>query len=147
MSVEWFDGVDKYDVMTTTTLPQTFPGASITERVAQELSSVFNVGVGVEYIFTDQFTAYSGLTTDQSAAVPGTETRHSASTWDIYHISSGAAIRFSGLDLTLGLRYSFGSQDVERVYSPDDAVRSDPLEGGEVVYRAWKGIIGFAFSI
>ena len=147
VSAEWFDGVDKYSVLDASAVPAVFPGATITARASQELASVFNVGAGVEYQFDNHFTGYGAFTTDRSAAVRDTETKHSASTWDIYHVSSGAAFRIAGLDLTLGLRYSFGSQNLADSHESLPSIGNDLLAGSTIVYRAWKGIIGFAFSI
>ena len=147
ISAEWFDRVEKYDVMDTNTLPIVFPGSSVARRVAYELSSVFNVGAGVEYKFADNLTGYGSFTTDKSAAVPGTDTRHTVSTWDIYHISSGTALRIRGLDLTLGARYSFGNKDLGTSYASVPSLIGDPLAGSKIVYRAWKIIVGFAFSL
>jgi hypothetical protein len=146
MSAEWFDGVDKYDVVDTSADPGVFPGSTIARRVSQELASVLNVGAGVEYKFSENWTAYGAFTSDQSAAVRGTETRHSASTWDIYHVTTGAALRIAGLDLTLGVRYSFGSQNLGDSYESVPSIGGDLLAGSKIVYRAWKGIVGFAFG-
>ncbi len=147
VSAEWFDGVDRYDILDASSLPTDFPESMIARQVACELSSVFNIGAGLEYKFMDQLTGYCSVTTDRTAAVPGTDTRNALSTWDIYHISAGAALGISGLDLTLGARYSLGDGDLGTRFASVPSLVGGPLAGSKIIYRAWKIIVGFAFSL
>ena len=94
-----FDGVDGYDVMDASALPTAFPESMITRTAWRRVVVVFNIHAGLEYKFKDQLTGYWSVTTDRSAAVPGGTPRHALSTWNIYHISIGAALDIGGLDL------------------------------------------------
>jgi hypothetical protein len=149
-SAEWFNAVRRYDVLDTTNLPDEPPGIALTQRLSDERESLFNVGIGVEHFFRRDFEAYGSFTTDFSAVAPGTDARHSLSTWDIYHVVGGAAVQVHGLELTGGLGYSFGSADTR---PSDDLINIAPeafasqLSNREVQYRRLKYIIGFAFSI
>jgi hypothetical protein len=147
VSAEWFHSVDRSEVMAMSGVPEVPLGSTIARRTVYELSSVLNIGAGFEYKLSDKFTGYGSLTTDRSAAVPGTESRQFASTWDIYHVSSGAALRLRGVDLTLGARYSFGGRDFASSFESVPALGGDPMAGSKIAYRAWKVIVGFAFSL
>jgi len=150
-SAEWFNAVDKYQVLDATELPGEFPGLSITQRVTQELKSVLNWGIGVEHMFSRKYTGYASFIVDRSASVPGTTTKNTISTWDIYHFSGGAAFRIAGLDLTTGIQYARGSDNVVLGFIPGSGSGIDVPIGGQtdtkVVYQRVLFIIGFAFSL
>ena len=146
VAAEWFNGVDKFDVLDTTNLPRDFPGASLTERVTQELGSVFNIGAGVEYSFNENVDGFASFVTDNSAAVPGSDARVSVSNWDIYHLTTGAAIVIYGLDLTLGIEYAFGSAPHEPTFDFVEDIIGESLKT-TTIYRDWKAIVGFSFTL
>jgi hypothetical protein len=149
LTAEWFDGVAPYAVMETTNIPQVPPGLTLTQRLTQELRAVTNVGVGMEYQLSDQWHLFGSFATDFSAATANSTSNHSLSSWNLYHLTGGAAFKISGLDLTAGLGHSFGNEDGELL--------EDTVVGGQVIgagpiagrfsYRAWRLIIGFAFSV
>jgi hypothetical protein len=151
LSAEWFNAVDKYQVLDASDLPQKFPGVSVTQRVTQELKSVLNWGVGVEHMFSKKYTVYGSLVVDRSAAVPGTSTKNTISTWDIYHFSTGAAFRIAGLDLTTGIQYARGSDNVILRFIPGSGSGIDIPIGDQtdtkVTYQRVLFIVGFAFSL
>ena len=92
---------------------------------------------------------YGSFVTDFSAATSTPESNFALSTWDIFTVTSGAAFTVSGLDLTSGIGYSFGRDDLESLIK--DPVSGEVLRGspirGQIRYRKWKYLIGFAFSI
>jgi hypothetical protein len=149
LTAEWFDGVQPYAVMKTANVPQVPPGLTLTQRLTQELRAVTNVGIGMEYRLSDQWHLYGSFATDFSAATENNTSNHSLSSWNLYHLTGGAAFTISGLDLTAGLGHSFGNEDAELL---EDAILdlqvidAGPI-AGKVNYRAWRLIIGFAFSV
>ena len=69
---------------------------------------------------------------------------------DIYHFTAGSAFQIKGLDLTLGLSYSFGNDAVEvpgNLENPnEDSLIGDENGTVDVGYSQWLFIVGFSFS-
>ena len=64
-------------------------------------------------------------------------------------MSSGAAFTVSGLDLTLGVSYGWGSDDLRSTLELPEGegiIGTEPFDG-LVEYRRLTYVIGFAFSI
>lgn len=147
-TMEWFNGVREYTVLDAQPFTVQTTGRIVDPSVTAELKDVVNFGVGLERHFKEHVAAYTSFITDFSAAVPNTTTNATRSTWDVYQVSLGLAGRVSGLDLTLGGAYSWGSDTVTiSTFTPDE---SDVL-GGErqqpVKYRNIKVFVGFAFAL
>jgi hypothetical protein len=148
-TVEWFDAVPQYAVLESSTIPEGPPAVTITRRLSQELRSVTNFGVGTEFFITEYWNGYASFATDFSAAPTNSTVGHSLSSWDLYHITAGAALAIGGLDVTLGVNHSFGSDDVKP--PAESPVSGNGLESllwnGTMKYKAWKIIVGFAFTV
>jgi len=150
-SAEWFDGVDRYQILDAANLPAEFPGASIAQRVTQELDPVINWGIGIQHVFSRAWTGYLSFLTDCSAAPEDSPAMNSVSTWDLYHISTGGAFRVKGLDLTAGFQYARGKEDIQVGFVPgqgwDNEIPIGLQKNTDVTYQRLLFIIGFAFSI
>ncbi len=114
--------------------------------VTQELASVINLGLGLEWLYSSRFKGYASFTTDYSAKKRGTETNLSLTDWDIHHLVTGAefAVKKSALTVGLGLL----------VRRPGDRQRPaileragvdgmwDPFDGLKFRYATYKLIVG-----
>jgi hypothetical protein len=126
-SAEWYDAVDKYFVLDTEPFLAQQPGEIITNDLTHELKSIVNYGFGIDFFSSENLILSGSFVTDFTARVPETETNHSVSTWNIYHISGGATFKVGNSDLTLGLEYAFGSKNIEQVIDINDPRnRKDP---------------------
>jgi len=146
-SAEWFDRIDRFDVLDPTPFLEASNG-SFAASLRQQLDSVLNVGFGYERRLTSDLKIYGAFATDFTANVRDPEIRNTISTWDIYHFTTGAAFGIGDTRFTLGVGYSFGGDKV-RLGILDPEVEL-PLIGAQrdadVSYRRWKFILGFEFG-
>lgn len=120
VSAEWYDAVDKYFVLETEPFSAQGSGEIITNDLTHELKSIINYGFGIDFFSSESLILSGSFVTDFTARVPETETNHSVSTWNIYHISGGTTFKIGNTDLTLGLEYAFGSKNIEQVININD---------------------------
>ncbi len=150
VSVEWFNGMDEYDVLPARTFTSQTGGDTLINQVYQELKSVLNVGVGIQHTFDKSFTVNASFTTDFSANVPGSDSNLSLASWDIYHFMVGSSFLIDKSKITLGLGYSFGNdyKNNDKLFSsdklPGDIPDNSPDEF-EFTYQSYKFVVGFSF--
>ena len=148
-SAEWFAGMAKYEVMRGEDFTIQSTGDTKPLSITQELDSVLNFGVGIEYIFTPKLKTYASFTTDFSAADPNSDTNLSISSWDIYHMMAGADFTLGSFAFTLGIGYAFGDR-ITQQFTEEDALEArefleGTLSGLEYQYSNFKFVLGFAF--
>ena len=92
---------------------------------------------------------YGAFATDFSATASRPGVANGVATWDTYHLTGGTAFEVGGTRFTLGLTYSFGS-DQQRVGPPGIDERLPGLAAGardsKLSYRRFRFILGFAFG-
>jgi len=148
-SAEWFAHSSPYTVVDAAEFTAQSTGEMLSTDVTQELASVLNTGIGLEWFYSPRFKGYASFNTDYSAKNPRTATNISLTDWDIYHIVTGAEIAIKNSALTVGLGYSFGSREIGS--RPDILEREelegfwDPFESLKFRYSTYKLIVGFAF--
>jgi hypothetical protein len=114
LSAEYFDEVEKYDLINDTDDPlnglSTNPELT-TIIIGQSNEQVLNVGIGIEKKWKRKYTRFYGFRTDFSPR-SFFELREGvsflASTPNIYHISTGVAYSYRKSQFSLGLDYGFG---------------------------------------
>jgi hypothetical protein len=147
VSAEWFNKVKKYQPLDLASFTSQSSGEMIQKEINQQFKSILNAGVGVDYIHNDKISFASGITTDFSANVEGLKSNISLSTWDIYHLSAGTYFKVGSAEITLGLSYSSGSDNIKQIADIDDpnlpegSVR--PIT--DVDYTRIKVLFGFVF--
>ncbi len=147
-SAEYFTNLSEYDVMDL----QDFEGQSTGDTVAFDLThrleAVLNAGLAFEHNFTPTFTGYGSFRTDFSARPAGSGFDISTTSWDIYHLTAGAAFRIGSADLTVGLGFGWGEKAgvalVEDVGDADQLL-SPLFNGGEVKYRSARLLFAFSY--
>jgi long-subunit fatty acid transport protein len=148
-SAEWFTSTAKYEVIRGEDFTIQSSGKKRPTSLTHELKSVLNYGIGVEYIFNPKLKTYASFTTDFSANVPYSDTNFSLSSWDIYHLMTGADVKLKNLSFTLGIGYAFGNHMTERFTDEETIAAREFLEstltGLEYKYSSFKFIVGFAF--
>lgn len=147
-SAEWFDDMDKYEVMSVEDFPAQSSGEMLSNNLTHELDSVLNYGIGIEYNFNQNLTIYSSFCTDFSAQKPGSDTNLSISDWDIHHIQGGTTFKIKRSEFTLGLGYAWGKKPTEQKYDIPEDIEEGYLgfiKDLEFKYSSIKFIIGFAF--
>jgi hypothetical protein len=145
-SAEWYDAISNFFVMDTEPFVSQGSGETLTNDLTHELKSVTNYGFGVDFFSSESLILSGSFVTDFSARIPGTETNLTVSTWDIYHISGGTTFKVGNSDLTIGLEYAFGSEDINQqidITDPGNNENSDIVKQSEVTIRRMKILIGF----
>jgi len=150
-SAEWFDKVDRYDVLDTRVFTGQSDGKVYLNRVDSELKSVLNYGFGAEFYLNENLDLFVSYVSDFSAARENTSTNMTVSTWDIYHLSGGASFSIGRSEFTLGINYAFGSGKAKGpVNLPDGDIKdtlTEILENSDLDYTRLKLLIGFSIEI
>jgi hypothetical protein len=145
-SAEWYDAVDKFFVLETEPFTSQSSGEILTNDLTHELKSVTNYGIGIDFFSNPNLIISASFATDFSARVPQTESNHSVSTWNIYHISGGTTFKIGNSDLTLGLEYAFGSKNIGQIIDitdPGNDTDPDIVSDSKVTSSKIKLLIGF----
>ena len=135
---EYFVPVDRFTV-----IDLGADAAASTRQFTQQLSGVFNGGIGIEHKLYSGTAVYAAFATDFSAAVGDPNVNVAASTWNLYHLTTGTAFTIAGSRFTLGVSGAFGS-DLRR-FPPDTPVVGDrPVS--DLKYRRLTFVLGFVFG-
>ena len=140
-TVEWFAGLKRYTVIDGQDFTGQTTGETESIDLHHALSSVFNWGLGLEHRFGDRWTSYAAFSTDRSNASADTDPGLTFSSWDLHHVTGGAAITIGQVDLTLGASYGWGQDEI-----PSNVPVIEPDAVTELTYRRLKLLFGFMFS-
>jgi long-subunit fatty acid transport protein len=160
-SLEWFDKVNKFEVLSPDPFNRQDNGESVYFPVVQQLDQVINYGFGAEIAVNDKVSVYASYTTDFSAAIDSLsrlasfegEASASISDWDINHIAGGASFKVlkGKADITLGATYSFATQDFPTLVNlPGGDGTDEPIFNSDKTttlrFKRWRFIFGFSFE-
>jgi len=157
-SAEWFDRVDKFDVVEAKNFINQSTGETVARQVTQQLDDVLNYGAGVEVHLNEKFSGYGSFATDFSALTPetvpvyegSTQVSASSSTWDLLTFAGGTALKVARAEVTLGLSYTFGKQDLPyTVKVPDAEGNNQDFTSRQTVaakFRRFRFIFAFSFT-
>ncbi len=148
VSAEWFSSVAKYSVISPRPFTVQIGSDTLYNGITGQANSVINVGVGFQHTFNGSFSLNTSITTDFSASNSDIENEISFASWDIYHLMLGGALNILNVEITMGLGYAFGSENIKkRIRIPSSAIYPSPVsyEGLNFSYQTYKLIIGFAF--
>jgi len=143
VTAEWFDAVSSYPALELPGFVVSTAGDTLFLESSTAARAVFNVGVGLEYVFTDRFKLYASMITDFSSATGNPEDIFTTSTWDLYQVSLGSKFAVSDVSLILGLGYAYGSKSLESALDED---LPEPTPG-KATYRSVKLIVGLQAGI
>ncbi len=147
-SAEWYDAVKKYDPISLDPLYSQSTGESFTKEINQQLKSIINAGIGIDYKLNDRFSLAASFITDYSANDTNAESNISLSRWDIYHISAGSYFNIGSSEITLGLSYSFGNdviRQIANIGNPDTGTGDKLNTTSDVKFTRIKVLFGFIF--
>ena len=149
LSAEWFNKVNKFDVLKTNDFYSQTSGQLVPFTITHEAKAVLNFGVGFEHFFSKNFSYYGSFTTDYSSKNNDSKTNLSITSWDIYHIMTGANLRIKRAQLTLGLGYSFGKDEFKttNIFNEIGLENITPgiFENSQFYYSNFKLLFGFSF--
>jgi hypothetical protein len=142
-TTEWFDAVERFQVIEGSQAPDTGLGATLGVKLRHESKSVINFAVGYEYSPKERLTFFGSFLTDFSAAMKRPDATPFISTWDIYRVIAGAAFTLARVDITLGASLAGGQDYLNRQI---DSPAGPALELDQVRYRKVKVFFGFEFG-
>ena len=150
-SAEWFDNVSRHQVLATEPFVAQSSGELVSNPLIHELSSVFNYGFGLTHEVSEKFSAFGSVVSDYSGRMIESDANLAISSWDIYHLTGGAAFTVGGTELTVGLGYSFGSAPVQQPIDFTGASEANQLRGvtnpdSRVKFRGFRFIFGFSVA-
>ncbi len=145
---EWFRKIPLYAVLSGEGQEIT-PGTSVQyPDIMEEMNSVFNWGVAAEHRFSSRFTLYSGFNVDRSGYTPGSNSRLSVTSWDIYHFTLGSAFFIWNSYFTLGFSYSFGGEELKMPPYFSSLIHEweeeEPLKLGTIYSQQLRILLGFS---
>ncbi len=156
LSGEWYSKIPFYALLESDSHVSQSSGMNYQFTLYDDLNSVLNGGIGLEFYIKDKISLYGSFSTDFSAVksdrISFTDmagiASNSTTTADYYHFGGGVILKLKGLDLTLGATRT-GSK--EPFYPPlefpeegDDGI-FDPDETGTLKWSRWRLV--FAFSV
>jgi hypothetical protein len=146
LSAEWYDAIELFSVLDTEPFISQGSGDTLTNDLTHELKSVTNYGFGLDFFSSEDLIISGSFVTDFSARISDTETELAISSWNFYHISGGATFKVGKSDLTLGLEYAFGTNNITQpINLTDPGAGDDPdlVKKAEVKSTRIKFLIGF----
>lgn len=135
LSAEWYAAVSEYTMMETETFTDQSTGEPLQYRVIDELRSVLNLGAGVEWKVSDDFSAFGSVASDKSAA-PREVSRLGGFTEEVSNstfqgnttlVGIGASLVTSWFDVTTGVTFGATKEDLKRPIN-------FPIGGGDPVF-------------
>ncbi|MGI9548130.1 MAG: hypothetical protein ACR2MM_12880 [Flavobacteriaceae bacterium] len=162
IGAEWFSRISRYNMIKSKSNSQDlqFPPSSDPNFAIPVMAhkSIFNVGLSWGYELKESFSYIGSFRTDhsffdQDAVNTSDDFTPIATTWDIYHFTSG--IQYSGprADLTLGFNYGHGRQDNYRQFvdmtdaTQGNFLRGEPETISKARYHNFSVTLGFNFNI
>ena len=146
VSAEWFSRNDRTILDAEPFIPQT-GGEPIDPSVVLAMKSIFNLGIGVEHVFSEKLTAYSSFRTDFSGATEPVPTETTFAIWDLFHLGAGVQATVGRSDFTLGLIYARGSETRERPVLPGFETEDGLLsENTQYTFNRLTLLLGFQLA-
>jgi len=150
-SVEWYAPVALFSVLQTSPFTGQSDGKQYKAQITQEMKSVINAGLGFEYSVSPSLGLFGSVVTDFSGVPEGTISNLALTTWDLLHLSAGAVISFSALDLTAGVSFAGGTQSLSDIPWARDVSALGKVLGtrpeGTIHYLSATGLLAFTFKL
>lgn len=157
VKADWHGAVSEYDRLV---IPPIDTGEGETQefRFKEELKSVINFGLGVDFFLSERVNLFASFSTDNTPLVTsasifdfvGEEESDVNLIADYMHYGLGIDLKFNKAQITIGTTYSVASGDFDRPIDfpdPEDGEipQNDELSKFEV--SRWRFIVGLEFPI
>lgn len=115
-SAEWFDSIASYAVLDPDDFVSQSTGDTISVDVERAEAGVVNWGIGLEVDLEQNAQIYAAFYTDRTSSAPiQGATPVSIASWDIFNLNLGGAITFRNTDITAGVSFGFGNDQVDPI--------------------------------
>lgn len=153
LSTEWYGQVPEYEILSIEPFVGQSTGDSISFILIEELNSVINYGIGVDWEVSEKVSAYVSIAADNSA-VPselnrfsefGDTANNSVFRVDFFQFGGGLSITTKPVEITIGATYRSASDTFETpINFPDETGNIDPITS-KMTFQQWRFILGFSF--
>ncbi len=157
LSTEWYSGVSKYTVMSAVDhTSQSNPTQNLAFVLTDQMKSVFNAGLGVEFYISTHIKGFGSFSTDFSSVSDDItrfiqrQTEAANSSWkaDFYNIGGGVVLDFKGADITLGVTHTGARQTIPRIVNFPDGSGGDIFDPNQTMDLKWdryRFVFSFSF--
>ena len=143
-SAEWFNAVKEYNVLDTQPFYSQSSGVELTNDLTNQTKSLINFGFGADFFGSDSLIFSASFITDYSANSSQTQLNQPQSLkMDLYHISAGSTFKIWSSLLTIGLVYTFGSQNIGEKINLIQGDSAEISNDTKLDYSQIKILIGF----
>ena len=155
-SSEWYSSVSKYTLMNAADhISQSNPTDTVRFHLVDQLKSVWNAGLGMEFYISEHVSGFGSFSTDFTAvtndlyrfAQRAPEANNSGWNTDFYHVGGGIVINLKGADITLGATHTGASQAIARpVNFPDNGNQSifNGTDNANLQWDRWRLVFSFS---
>jgi hypothetical protein len=150
-SAEWYAPVALFSVLETSPFGGQSDGKQYAAAVTQEMKSVINAGVGLQYTLSPSLSMYGSVVTDISSVPAGSTSTLSLTTWDLLHFSAGVVVSFNTFAVTGGVSFAGGSETLMDIPWVRDKNALGRVLGttadGEIRYFSANVILALTFKL
>lgn len=158
LSGEWYSGVSQYQIMAVDSVVSQSSGTISEYRVMDELDSVFNYGIGIEWELSESVSTYGSAASDASAAPENyfhpfdfdDKVSNSIAQADGFHLGAGASLETRWIDLTAGFSYNSTKEQLRNPLIATGSGPGVPLQVDSVLElerRRWRFMVGFSIPM
>jgi hypothetical protein len=144
ISTEWYDAVKEYYVLDTQPYQSQISSEVLTNDLTHQTKSIINYGLGIDYFAADSLIFSVSFISDYSAKSDEIDLNHPKTLGlDLFHISAGSTFKIWKSLLTLGLVYTYGSQNLEETINLTADENGIFSSDAKLQYSQIKVLIGF----
>ncbi len=154
ISTEWYSQIQEYSILRIDPFVGQSTGDSVRFELEENLKSLLNLGIGLEWHFNDKISAYGSFATDFSAVLDelnrlsefDEKTSNSIFKADFYQFGGGVALNTRLVEITFGATYKGGSDTFESELDfPDEGDPAEDSATTKISFRQLRFILGFSF--
>ncbi len=144
ISTEWYDAVKEYYVLDTQPYQSQSSGELLTNDLTHQTKSIINYGVGIDYFAADSLIFSASYISDYSAQSNDIDLNQPQTLGlNLFHISAGSTFKVWKSLLTLGLVYTYGSQNLEETINLTAGENGIFSSDAKLQYSQIKVLLGF----
>ncbi len=156
LSAEWYSRVPHYVMLQADDYIGQSDGETYQFALYDELKSIVNAGIGLEYAVGEKLSLFASCATDFSVVDTSRTTfsemkpiaASSIFSADMLNVGGGFILKVKGVDLTLGVTHTGGWETFRRVVNFPDEGDTGPVlpeegEEGRLRWSRWRIVFGF----
>ncbi len=154
-STEWFSRVNRYSLFSANEYYSQSHGDTLNFKLMNELRSILNAGIGIEYFLSEKISAHGSFSTDFSALAESNysffeqnaESTAGGFRSDYYHLGGGFVLTLKGAEITLGCTYTGAGLQIPRIFDFPEEGDDEIFEADEYTtlqWQRWRFVFSFS---